>query len=253
MNGGQPSSYLRIIRFDKVGSTNDYAFALGRAGNKEITVVLAKCQTKGRGRLGRSWVSPNSKGIYVSFLFRPKRTLQEIFLLGIVVALATVKSLKGILPLTIKWPNDIVIGNKKIGGVLVETESFNKIPEFVIVGLGINVNSEFIDLPEKATSIFLQTGNKYPLNDLFKTILKEVIAFYDRFKLNDYKNIIDEVKNYLDTLHRRVLVYTHKDKYEGIAVDIDSYGALLVRDYLGDIVRIDLGEVKNLVYDNNLS
>ena len=106
--------HLKIIHLKTVTSTNDYAYQLAEKGEKEITVVLADKQTKGRGRLKKKWHSPINKGIYASFILRPKNT-KKIPLLSLIAALAVLKALKGILPLKIEWPNDLMAGDKKIG------------------------------------------------------------------------------------------------------------------------------------------
>jgi BirA family biotin operon repressor/biotin-[acetyl-CoA-carboxylase] ligase len=188
--------YIKIIKLENVDSTNAYAYQLAKQGVKEITIVKARSQSKGRGRLGRVWYSPKDKGIYVSFVLRPSNSLRDLYYFPLISALAVAKTLKGILPVKIKLPNDVIVGNKKVAGILVEAKVMGKHLDFVILGIGINVSAEKRDLPAKATSIFLETGNKYDMEELFRKLMKEVINLYREFKKGDTKLLFKEALRY---------------------------------------------------------
>jgi len=235
--------YFKIVKLENITSTNNYAYKLAQGGQREITCVVAKSQSRGRGRLGRKWISRAGKGIYVSFIFRPAVEFEKVNLLSIIIALAAVKALNHIIPLKIKWPNDIVIGNKKIGGVLLEACSGAKYPLFVVAGLGLNVNSGVKDIPRGATSLFLKTRRKYKIDKIFKRIVKEVIILYRGFKEGYYKAIAEEASAYIDTLARKVSVDTGRKKVKGIAYRIGKYGALYIKDDKGRKKKVLASEI----------
>jgi len=235
--------YFKIVKLKNVTSTNNYAYKLAQGGQREITCVVAKSQSKGKGRMGRKWVSKSGKGIYVSFIFRPDVGLEKVNLLSIAIALAAVKALNHIIPLKIKWPNDVIVGNKKIGGVLLEACSGAKYPLFVIAGLGLNVNSGIKDMPRGATSLFLETKRKYEIDKIFKRIVKEVIILYKDFKRGYYKVIVEEAAGYIDTLARKVSVDTGRKKIKGVAYRIGKYGALYIKDDRGRRKKILASEI----------
>ncbi len=240
------ATYLKIVKFNRVTSTNDIANRLAEKGAKEITVVWAKGQTKGKGRRGRRWDSPYNKGLYVSFIFRPQVEVRRLNLLGMVIALSVIYALKGIIPVKIKWPNDIVYGKKKIGGILVEGKVSLRRPDFVIVGLGLNINTLLKDLPVSATSILIATKKKHSVDKIFKLILKEVIIWYKRFKKKDYKEITKKVSENLVTLGKKVIVYTEKGALKGTAYKIGKNAQLYVRDEKNEIKEIFASSVVHL-------
>ena len=189
-------TYLKIINLESVDSTNNYALSLAQNGEREITVIKAKVQTKGKGRLGKKWQSPQNMGLYASFLIRPPNPLKEVCFFPLVSALGVVHTLKDILSVQIKLPNDIMVKDKKIGGVLVETKTTGETVDFAIVGIGININSEKKDLPLYATSLYLETGEKYNIDTLFKKLIKEFTCIYARFKKDTLSSLLSEAYRY---------------------------------------------------------
>jgi len=176
------SAALKIIQLDSVESTNSYAWDLALKGQNEITIVRANSQTKGRGRMGRGWESPKGLGIYASFILRPANPLSEIQKLPLVFALGVAKTLHSLVKTKIKEPNDVMAGKCKICGVLVETKSDRKKVDFVIAGLGVNVNNEQNDLIAGATSLYLETKKKYNIDELFKKIVSQELTLYEQFR-----------------------------------------------------------------------
>ncbi|MBI3600424.1 MAG: biotin--[acetyl-CoA-carboxylase] ligase [Nitrospinae bacterium] len=190
-----------IYIFDTVESTNDTAKGLANKGCKEGTVVIADLQSKGRGRLGRRWGSPAGVGVYLSIILRPSDITPQLTLLAAVAAAEAInksfkfqvsssklKNLKNLQLATcnlqpkLKWPNDIIINGKKAGGILTESIANGKA---VIVGMGINVNSEpssFTDeLKSKATSIMIETGRNVDRNLLIAGLLNKFEYWYEKF------------------------------------------------------------------------
>ncbi|MBD3263924.1 MAG: biotin--[acetyl-CoA-carboxylase] ligase, partial [Candidatus Omnitrophica bacterium] len=174
----------------EVDSTNDMAFKLAQEGAPEVTAVYSDTQKKGRGRRGREWCSPPG-GIYVSFVVRPARALQELKFLPVIVSYALIKVLRqnGIKDAYIKWPNDVMIENKKVAGVLVEARVSARV-EFAVIGIGLNVNSERKDLPSQATSLCLQTQKPAEIKEIFEKTVEEFLAVYSEFKEKGCRNLL---------------------------------------------------------------
>ena len=204
--------YIKIIKLDTVDSTNNYASRIALSGAKEITVVRARSQSSGKGRMGKSWMSASDCGIYASFLLKPKNSLEEIYYLPLISALAVARLLKNILDLThkghkknseenksevkIKLPNDIIINGKKVAGILVEAKTTGKSLNFAIVGIGINVNSQKQELPDMATSLLLETKQRYDTEEIFTKLIKEMISMYADFKKGKINTLLEEVLDY---------------------------------------------------------
>src|SRR3989338_5397995 len=142
----------KIFSREAISSTMDEAFELGVKGTEEGTLVCAESQTKGRGRMGRSWVSPKGKGIYMSVILRPQLSPNEIPKLTLLTAVAVAEAIYKIagLKVAIKWPNDILVGTKKLGGILTEMSAEIDRIKFVVVGIGMNVNTTASQLPPEA-------------------------------------------------------------------------------------------------------
>ncbi|MFH1767534.1 MAG: biotin--[acetyl-CoA-carboxylase] ligase [Candidatus Omnitrophota bacterium] len=240
------SNYLKIVRLNKTTSTNDYARKLAEKGEREITVVLAREQTEGRGRLRRKWMSYKDKGLYASFLFRPDKELEKVHLLGMLVALSAVKGLTKITAIKIKWPNDLMIDEKKIGGVLLEAKSSGAKPDFVIVGLGININNRRSQIPQSATSLFLETKRIFSLEKIFEFILKEVILFYSEFRQGNFIKLKEEIEKHLIVLNKKITANRNGSKIKGSVIGISQYGELLIKNALGKITKVTTSQIRRI-------
>ena len=143
----------RIFSYDTVDSTNTIAYTFAQDGLAEGTVVVAEAQRKGKGRLGRQWTSPRGVGIYLSCILRPQLLPLEVPKITLVTAVASVTAVRSVsgLDAEIRWPNDVLINNKKVCGILIEMKAEQDTVDFVIVGIGVNVNTTSRDLPEEAT------------------------------------------------------------------------------------------------------
>jgi BirA family biotin operon repressor/biotin-[acetyl-CoA-carboxylase] ligase len=187
---------LKIITLKSVDSTNTYAIKLARKGEKEITIVRAQAQTAGRGRFKRTWASPQNQGIYVSFILRPHNLLSEVCFFPLITALCVVRTLKNYLALTIKPPNDIMVNKKKLAGILVEAKGLKEKVDFVVVGIGININAQDNELPPGATSLYIETGKKYLTEKIFNSLLSEFLKGYAEFKSGNLKTLLKEAYRY---------------------------------------------------------
>ncbi len=229
-------------------STNTAAKELAATGAPEGTIVLAETQTGGRGRKGRHWFSPPQEGIYLSMILRPDISPFEVPRITILSAVALAESLGRVTSLspTIKWPNDVFVGGKKIAGILTETSTEMDITNHVVVGLGLNVNTRVFprDLAPIATSLFLETGRTFSRVVLLRHFLQEFETSYQSTRSKGFGSVIDRWRSLTNTIGRRVAVTLNHQSYSGTASDIDADGALVITDDQGRIRRILSGDVR---------
>ncbi len=234
-----------ILSYKKIDSTNVMAYGLAEKGLKEGVVVLAEEQVKGKGRLGRTWVSPPGCGIYLSCILRPSMPPSEIPKLTLTASVCVaraIRELTGLLAM-IKWPNDILIDSKKVCGILLEMKAEQDKVDFVIVGIGVNVNAPVKSLPKGATSLKAELGEDVSRVRLTQKILESLEAGYTLLCKNGFPKIIEEWKEYSGMLGSRVRVLLPNREFEGAAADIDQDGALLVRLDNGFIEKASSGDV----------
>ena len=235
----------RIIYEDTVGSTMDLAFQLAMKNVAEGTVVCAESQTKGRGRLGRGWVSPKGKGIYFSMILRPKLPPAEVAKLTLLCGVAVSEAIKKMtgLEALIKWPNDLLIGSKKVAGILTELNAEMDRVKFVIVGIGINVNTSAQQLPPEATSLRLVKKLSLSRVMVFQEILREVEKWYLEAQHHGFSKVLKRWKELSLTLGKWVKVSDPSGVFEGEAISIDHDGGLLIRQDSGVVVKKMAGDV----------
>ena len=238
----------RDIRvFEETSSTNDVAEKLARDGVKEGVVVFAESQTKGRGRLGRKWLSPTHKGLWFSVLLRPNFRPQETTQLTVISATALRRAIKTVCSVTadIKWPNDILIGGKKVCGILTEMSAEMDRVRHVILGIGVDVNqTEFpAELRKLATSLKIEAGEEISRAELAVEILRELDADYARVCAGKFSEVADEWEAACVTIGKNVTVHAGDRKFRGRAESLDDDGALLVRTEHGHLERIIGGDV----------
>ena len=235
----------RIVYHETIGSTMDEAFRLALEGASEGTVVCCETQTKGRGRLGRLWDSPKEKGIYISVILRPKLSPLQVTRLTLLSAVATsqaIKTVSGLSPL-IKWPNDLIYKNRKLAGILTELSTDTDQVKFVILGIGINVNSPLHALPAGATSLKHETRSHQSRVHLLQEVLRELEKCYLCLIREGFGLLAQRWKELSMTLNRRVRVVDSSGFIEGEAVDIDQDGGLLIRQDSGIITKKMAGDV----------
>jgi len=238
-----------ITYLKETDSTNTRAKELAAQGAPEGTLVIAEKQTKGRGRRGRSWFSPPGDGIYFSLILRPIISPSEtpkITLMTAVVLAETLISLMK-LKLRIKWPNDILVNGKKLAGILTEISTDMDAVNYIIVGLGLNVNAQLEDLPKEirktATSILIETGKQFPRVKLIQHYLKLYEIFYDMFKNNDFEPIMNRWRELADIIGRQIKVDVIGKTHIGKVEDVDNDGVLILKDDQGRLQRIFSGDV----------
>jgi BirA family biotin operon repressor/biotin-[acetyl-CoA-carboxylase] ligase len=236
-----------VHHFHRLPSTNDLAKELGAQGAPEGTLVVAETQTQGRGRLGRQWDSPPGFGLYVSLLLRPPLPPTQIPQITLTAAVAVARALRratGITP-GIKWPNDVILEARKVGGILTEMETEADQIRFLVVGLGLNVNNpEFpAGLQDLATSLARAAGRTFSRRAILQAWLEEFESLYEQFLALDFAGILAEWKAYTVTLGRAVTVRQGLREISGVALDVAPDGALLLQTGAGEIIRISSGEL----------
>ena len=234
-----------IRYFDSIASTMDAAFQLGVEGVGEGTVVCAESQTKGKGRLGRNWASPKGKGIYMSVILRPALTpadLTQLTLLGAVAVCEAVGKFCDV-PAKIKWPNDILVNNKKLAGILTESSAEMDRVRFVVVGIGVNVSTPLSQMPPHSTSIKNETGKKVSRVVWMREILRSLESWYMTLGGNGFASVITRWKELSSTLGRHIRLVDPSGNVEGEAIDLDEYGGLIIRGENGLKVKRMSGDV----------
>ena len=235
----------KIYYFDTVASTMNIAMDLGLKDAQEGTIVLAESQIRGRGRLGRAWFSPKHKGIYLSLILRPKILPTQASCLTLLAAVSICEAIKEItgLDTQIKWPNDILIRHKKLGGILTELNAEMDKINFMLIGIGLNINNDKKALIAGATSLKEQKKENINRIGLLQEILRKIESNYLHFQKKGAGPIIEKWRHHSVTLGKRVKVYCLKEHIEGEAVNIDIDGGLLVRKDSGLLEKIMAGDV----------
>jgi BirA family biotin operon repressor/biotin-[acetyl-CoA-carboxylase] ligase len=230
----------------ETGSTNAVARDQARKGARAGLVVAAARQTRGRGRLGRSWESPANCGLYVSLLLRPDLAAAEsgrLTILSSVAAADAVELVSALRP-QIKWPNDLVVSGRKLGGLLTETEPRGQQIVFAVIGIGINVRHRAEDFSDAvrplATSLFLATGRLYRRADLLVALLH---AFEERLR-QSFDQVREAWAASSLTLGQQVTLTTSRGRRQGQALGLDESGALLLRGDSGEIEVVTAGDMQ---------
>lgn len=236
-----------LIVLESVGSTNDYLKQLGNNGCKSGTVAAAREQVGGKGRLGRVWKSQKDENVMFSVLLRPKAAPSEISVVTPLTGLAVCKALRELtgLDCRIKWPNDIIIGNKKLVGILTEMSAEFDAVEYIIIGTGINVNqTEFPDeIAQKATSIKLESGKEFDKNKLLAAVLNQMEQEFVKSNLEFTEESLKEYTELCATVGKTVSFYRGGNKLSGTASGIAENGELIVALSDGAECRVNSGEV----------
>lgn len=229
---------------DRVGSTQDVARRAAERGAPEGFVSLADEQTSGRGRLGRTWISPPGASLHVSILLRPDRSYLDG--LALIAPLAVCHAVFGVTGLEagIKWPNDVLLNNRKLAGILIETEFRGEAVEFSVVGIGVNVNldvSQIEEIRETATSLSAVLGHAVSREQVLIALLSHFDRLY--LALRAGRSPYLDWKARLLTLGQDVTVRIADQVYEGVAEDVREDGALVLRHADGSRTVIEAGEV----------
>jgi BirA family biotin operon repressor/biotin-[acetyl-CoA-carboxylase] ligase len=233
----------RVIHYPRLTSTMDAAKRQAKQGAIEGTVVLADEQTAGRGRMKRAWLSPKGN-IALSIILRPSSAYLSSLIMA--ASLATVHCIEKVTGLKsqIKWPNDVLVNEKKVCGILTESDVRGNIVDYAIIGIGINVNlrlSDFPEIPPTATSLSHELGRDVSRLDMIRCLLVEAERLY--LALPAGESVYQEWRDRLVTLGKKIEVRSGETTYRGIAESVASDGCLLLRQPDGSLTKIVTGDV----------
>jgi BirA family biotin operon repressor/biotin-[acetyl-CoA-carboxylase] ligase len=237
-----------IAYYRQVSSTQATAKILAAQGATEGTVVIAESQLNGRGRIGRAWVSPPG-GIYLSIILRPNIKPSEALRFPLITGVGVVQAIEKVTKIKprLKWPNDILLQGKKVGGILTELSAEVDRLNYIVIGIGINANNPKSLFPEElqgiATSLTEECGEQISRVKLVQAILVELEALYEDLKISGFQPIREKWKGLSDIIGSRVRISSGGEEVEGEAIDIDQDGALILRKADDSQERFIAGEV----------
>ena len=242
----------KIYAFGVLKSTNDYAFRLAEDGAPEGSVVIAEEQTAGRGRFGRVWHSPPGVGIWCSIIFRPALFPWEAPRMTSMAALAVARSIRNITNqlVVLKWPNDILIEDRKVCGILTELSAEVGSTNFVISGIGLNVNQRreafHKDIQDKATSLRIECGSEISRIHILQSLFMELESVYCQMMETGFSSLRQEIKSMSCIMQRMVVVRLRNRTYQGKVLDVDDQGYLVLERANGHVEHIIAGDVSLL-------
>ncbi|MCS4540837.1 MAG: biotin--[acetyl-CoA-carboxylase] ligase [Euryarchaeota archaeon] len=249
---GLQTKYIgkEIHHFKEIDSTNDFAKELAFKGAKEGTVVISEVQKAGKGRFGKTWISP-SGGIWMSLILRPKISPHQAPKLTLITGVSVAEAIRQVcgLNVKIKWPNDILLNGKKLCGILTEMSGDMDTIEYVVIGIGINANVDVDIFPaeirEGATSLKKELKKDAPRIPLVQRLMEELEKNYEIFK-EDFLPILTKYKELSATIGNLVRINIKDESIVGEAIGIDSDGALILELADGSLKRIIAGECIHL-------
>jgi len=236
--------------FEEVGSTNDVAKRLADEGASHGEVVVAESQTAGRGRRGRTWTSPAGRNLYMSAVLRPDLPPSRAAELTLLASVAVCQAVRQAgVSSGIKWPNDLLAGGRKLAGILTEIAADPDRVQWLVLGIGVNVNLRQDEIPDElrpiATSLAIERGEPVPRALFAAAVLSALEEWLDRHQEEGFAPVREAWKSMSDTLGREVRVRTNDTDLVGVAEDVDGAGALLVRTGEG-LERVLAGDVEML-------
>ncbi len=238
----------RIEYHEEVESTNTEALHLAQQGAPEGTVVIADAQSAGRGRLKRNWESPPSMNLYLSAILRPDVPAQSASLIPLVVGVAVADVVSQYCPgqVRLKWPNDVLVGGKKICGILAEMRTRADRVAFVIAGIGVTLNMKKLHLPrelrETATSLQMETKREIDRLDFAVRLLETLERWYRIYLNGGQEHIRQSWLKYADIVGRKIEVVYQSDIQRGTVIGLDEQGALLLQSD-GGVRQVLAGDV----------
>lgn len=248
MNLGEMTRFKKICIYETIDSTNSEAKRLRINNNVDEALVIAQEQTQGKGRRGRNWISEYRVGIFTSMLLKPNIHPNEASMLTLVAGLAVVRAINKVTGLKpeIKWPNDVVINKHKICGILTEMSAEMDYINYVIVGIGINVNNTTFDqsIEALASSLKMVSGKEVSRLKLLTVLIAEFEALYEVFLINkDLGFMIEDYNQVCININREVKVIEREKVRIGIGKEVTKIGTLIVTDSRNKTFTVQAGEV----------
>jgi BirA family biotin operon repressor/biotin-[acetyl-CoA-carboxylase] ligase len=246
----------KIYAFDSVDSTNNCAKAVAGIGAAEGTVIISEQQTAGRGRLGRQWQAEPNQNLMFSLVLRPKISPETLNLLPLYVAVAVSEAIERTTGLNVecKWPNDILYQGKKLAGILIEASTKQNAVEYVVIGIGINVNQMKFegDLLSKATSLRLECQKEVDRLVLFRQVLTSLESGYKAVSSSGFQSVIPQWSARSTMINRQVSVSEHGNIISGIVKGLSPDGGLVLRTngteqtvFAGDVTILQIQQPAN--------
>ncbi len=236
----------KIQHFETVESTMNIAFSSGLKGESEGFIVCAETQTAGKGRMGRKWVSPKGKGVYFSILLKPCLPINELPKLTLLAAVSVCEAINSIIaPLksNIKWPNDILVGKRKLAGILTELNAEMDRANFIVIGIGINVNSSLNMLPAGSTSMKIEVKKEFSRILVLQEVLYRLEDWYIKVNKEGFDGLIKEWKTLNSTIGKTIAFSDNNKVFKAKAIDIDEFGRLVLKTNNGRIIKKISGDV----------
>jgi BirA family biotin operon repressor/biotin-[acetyl-CoA-carboxylase] ligase len=251
IQGGLGTSRLgkKIHYFIKLDSTNSHARRLAEQGAQAGEVVIAESQTQGRGRLGRPWVSPPHVNLYLSIILRPKLPPVNAPQITLMAAVALAEALSAFIPVlpAIKWPNDVLAGGKKLAGILTESVCHGERIDFVILGIGVNINYPAESMPDairkRATSLISLTGASVSRESVVRRLIQDLDRCYGELEETGFQSLAPRWEARFELRGKKVRVEMTDRIIIGTARGIDRDGALILEDGRGELQRVVAGDV----------
>ncbi len=238
----------KIYYFSETGSTNDEAFSLGLDGAPEGTVVIADSQNKGKGRMQRVWHSPSGANIYTSVILKPQIPLSKASQIPITAGVTVAEIINYYCPdkARLKWPNDVLIGEKKICGILTQVKMKANAIDFIVLGIGINVNLSREQFPQDikkiATSLAIETGYKISRLELIISLYENLVKCYKQLQQEGFGQIKEKWLSLTPMIGRRVQVMFKDEMIEGKAAGLDEDGSLILFTDENKKVKVSAGD-----------
>ena len=238
----------KVVYYDETDSTNNRAKDSGEKNGAHGTLFIADKQNAGKGRSGRAWESPSGKSIYMTILLRPQITPDKAPMLTLIMGLSVAEGIRKVsgAETEIKWPNDIVMNKKKVCGILTEMATEMEYVNYVVIGVGINVNQEYFSegIKEIATSLYEETGTVYQRSELIAAVLERFEKNYEMFlETGDLSAVRKAYDSILVNRGQEVKVLEPGNEYRAVAEGINKNGELIVRLSDGRQKNIFAGEV----------
>ena len=239
-----PGLEWRIHYFPEISSTMDAARELAKKGAKEGTIVIAEAQTRGRGRMSREWISP-AGGIYVTIVLRPRMSPAYAPRINLMVSIAVADTIRKLFELKaeLKWPNDVLIEGRKVCGILAEIDAEMDAVNFVNVGIGINANTSIPQFEKTVTFLKDALGREISRKEFLSALLMEIERLQPLLMKAD---LLEEWKKLSVTLNKNVKIVAPDEVIVGLAIDIDTTGALLVKEKNGSLKKAMAGDCIHL-------
>lgn len=237
-----------VVFFDETDSTNNEAKRDAEKGAKDGTLYLTEAQNAGRGRRGRQWLSPAGSGVWMSLLLRPELDPRFASMLTIVTAVAVVEAIQQDIDVDckIKWPNDIVVNKHKVCGILTEMSAEMEQINYVVIGIGINVNTEDFDesIKDMASSIYKETGVHVKRSELISRFSKSFSKYYQKFlQTKDLSGLLEVYNNMLINKNKQVKIIDRDTTFTAVAQGMNELGELIIQKEDGSIENVVAGEV----------